>query len=89
MKTNGDTVLTNVLINDLIKQSSLRYNQHQSVVDRRVELERLIKQVATCCADQIYLLRTPHGNEQVEHALYMAERQIRERFSTVEPNSLT
>jgi hypothetical protein len=72
--------LTNLFIKSLIQQTSLRYNTHQSVEERRVELERLIKQVAGYCADQVYLLRTPHGNEQVEHALYMAEKAINTKF---------
>lgn len=42
--------------------------------------EKFAELIVTTCTDQIHALREPHGNEQVEYALFIAEKRIRDRF---------
>lgn len=44
------------------------------------ELVKFATAIVQECADTIYRLREPHGNEQVEYALFIAEKRIRDRF---------
>lgn len=67
----------NEYIDALIKQTPLRYNQHQNVEERRIYLKDLIEKIIDKCAGEVDALRVLHGNEQVEYALFTAEKNIR------------
>lgn len=43
-------------------------------------LQVFAEQCAAKCAAEIDALRAPHGNEQVEYALFLAEKKVREHF---------
>ena len=43
-------------------------------------LQVFAEKIVEKCAAEIDALRAPHGNEQVEYALFVAEKKVKERF---------
>lgn len=64
-------------MNDYTKELEKQFWNHQT---NHLDSEKFATAIVQECADIIYRLREPHGNEQVEYALFIAEKRIRDRF---------
>ena len=61
-----------------MQKTSLHYGRRDPYVLWENDIGAFAQLIIDKCAEQVNALRVPHGNEEVEYALFTAERKIRE-----------